>query len=106
MKDESVQIQGLTESSAGAEIPAPATLATMRRILAKRFGIDDPALGEDRELASLGLDSLAFIEYAFELENEFHIVLPDLPRDMVTVGDLARFVEGELRRQAKVAAGE
>lgn len=77
-----------------------ATLATMREVLARRFGIEDPNLGERTELASLGLDSLAFIEYSFELEKELHVLLPDLPRDMVTIGDLARFVEGEVHRQA------
>ena len=77
------------------------TLGTMREVLARRFGIDNPAFDESTELASLGLDSLAFIEYSFELEKELHIVLPDLPRDMVTIGDLARFVEGEVRRQAR-----
>ena len=80
---------------------ARGTLATMREVLAQRFGIDNPGLDESTELASLGLDSLAFIEYSFELEKELHVVLPDLPRDMVTIGDLARFVEGEVRRQAQ-----
>ena len=77
-----------------------ATLATMREVLARRFGVEDPTLDEHTELASLGLDSLAFIEYSFELEKELHVLLPDLPRDMVTIGDLARFVEGEVHRQA------
>jgi acyl carrier protein len=82
------------------------TLAVMRTVLQRRFGIDDPGLSPDRELASLGLDSLAFIEYAFELEQDLDIHLPDLPRDMVTVGDHARFVAGEVDRQAKGAGAQ
>jgi acyl carrier protein len=81
----------------------PSTLEVMREVLARRFGIDDPQLGADRELASLGLDSLGFIEYTFELENELHVVLPDVPRDLVTIGDFARFVEAEVSRQASAA---
>jgi acyl carrier protein len=93
-----------------ATAPSPAsmepTLAVMREVLAKRFGIADPDLSLDRELSTLGLDSLAFIEYSFELEKELHIVLPDLPRDMVTVGDLAKFVHGEVVKQAKAPAAK
>ena len=93
-----------------AAAPSPAsmdpTLAVMREVLSKRFGIADPDLSLERELASLGLDSLAFIEYSFELEKDLHIVLPDLPRDMVTVGDLARFVHGEVEKQAQGKAAK
>ena len=83
-----------------------ATLQTMREVLAKKFGIEDPDLAPERELTSLGLDSLAFIEYSFELEKDLHIVLPDLPRDMLTVGDLARFVHGEVEKQAQGKAAK
>jgi acyl carrier protein len=76
------------------------TVEAMRRALSKRFGIENPDLSEDRELATLGLDSLGFIEYTFDLEGELHITLPDLPRDLVTVGDFTRFVHGEVLRQA------
>jgi acyl carrier protein len=82
------------------------TLDAMRRVLVRRFGINDPDLSMDRELASLGLDSLAFIEYSFELENELHVNLPDLPRDLATVGDLARFVHGEVLRKAAESASK
>ena len=81
-----------------------ATLDAMRRVLARKFGIDDADLSVDRELASLGLDSLAFIEYAFELESELGISLPDLPREMVTVGDLAKFIHAEVARTESLAA--
>jgi acyl carrier protein len=76
-----------------------ATLETMRRVLKRRFGIDAATLDESRELSTLGLDSLAFIEYTFELENELHLQLPDVPRDLATVGDLARFIHAEVERQ-------
>ena len=83
-----------------------ATLDAMRRVLARRFGIEHPDLSLDREIASLGFDSLAFIEYTFELEGELHVALPDIPRDLVTIGDLARFVHGEVLRQAASAKPE
>lgn len=104
VNDHNVLATASVASPANDPIGMPGTLAAMREVLARRFGIEEPDLNEATELASLGLDSLAFIEYSFELESELHIVLPDLPRDMVTVGDLARFVEGEVRKQAQSIA--
>jgi len=75
------------------------TIAAMRRVLSKRFGIENPDLSEDCELSSLGLDSLAFIEYTFDLETDLLVTLPDLPRDLSTVGDFARYVHAEVLRQ-------
>jgi acyl carrier protein len=87
-----------------ATIGAPTTLETMRRVLVEHYGIDANLVGIDQRLDSLGLDSLSFFEYIFELEKVLHILLPDLPRDLVTVGDLVRFVEGELARKVPTAA--
>jgi acyl carrier protein len=82
------------------------TLEAMRRVFSRRFGKDGPALSLDQDLASLGMDSLAFIDYAFELEDELHLSLPDLPRDLVTVRDLARFVHAEFMHKAEEAAAK
>lgn len=99
MSDHGVVPEAAAAADAG-EFSKQRTLEAMRVVLARRFGINDPDLSLDRELDSLGLDSLAFIEYAFELETELHVNLPDLPRDMVTVGDLFRFVHGEVERKS------
>jgi acyl carrier protein len=76
-----------------------ATLATMRAVLAKRFGIELYHLDEDAELATLGFDSLGFIEYVFELESALHITLPDVPQNVQKVGEFARYVHGEVVKQ-------
>jgi acyl carrier protein len=81
-------------------------VAAMRCVAERKYGIPAAQLAPENELSSLGFDSLAFVEYAFELEGELGLVLPDLPRDMKTVGDLARFVAAEIaRKQAEPAAG-
>ena len=101
---------GIGDHSAGATSAAaatsgdPSTMETMRQVLVEHYGIDANMLGADQRLDSLGLDSLSFFEYIFELEKVLHILLPDLPRDLVTVGDLVRFVESELARRVPVAA--
>lgn len=75
------------------------TIAAMRRVLSTRFGIENPDLSADCELSTLGLDSLAFIEYAFELESDLLVTLPDLPRELSTIGDFAKYVHAEVLRQ-------
>src|SRR5215813_555707 len=71
---------------------------TMRAVLKDRFGIELQRLDLDRPLASLGLDSLGFVEYTFELEKALKITLPDVPRETVSVGDLVAFINAEMKK--------
>ena len=82
----------------------PHTITVMRSVLAERFGIDAQDLAPERKLDSLGLDSLSFVEYVFELEKALKITLPDVPRDIGTVGALVEFIDAEVRRQQKVSS--
>lgn len=75
----------------------------MRAILAERFGILDQQLSHDQPLEMLGLDSLAFVEYVFELESALRITLPDVPRDIGTVGALVAFIDSEVKKQGRGA---
>ena len=79
------------------------TVDVMRRVLFDRFGLDSGPLTPERLLNDLGLDSLGFVEYVFELEKSLKIILPDVPRDIETVGALIAFVEAEVRKQASGA---
>ena len=93
-------ISGLTDEG----LKELASLKQLTSLYLYRTKVTDVGLKELApltQLTSLGLDSLAFIEYTFELEKALHVVQPDPPRDMVTVGDLARFVEREVSGQAK-----
>lgn len=82
------------------------TVEAMRRIAERKYGIPAEKLAPECELAGLGFDSLAFVEYAFELEGELGIALPDLPRDLKTVGELASFVANEVARTHMESAAE
>ncbi len=75
----------------------------MRTVLADRFGIFDQQLAHDQSLQSLGLDSLGFVEYVFELESVLKITLPDVPRDIMTVGAFVTFIDSEFKRQGRGA---
>ena len=76
------------------------TIDVMRSVLRERFGIDDQQLAPDQALDTLGLDSLGLVEYIFELEKALKITLPDVPRDISTVGALVAFIDSEVNRQA------
>jgi len=73
----------------------------MRAVLAEHLGIVDQHFEFDTPLDALGLDSLSFLEYVFEVEKILKITLPDLPRDLTSVGELVLFVDAESKKQAK-----
>lgn len=77
------------------------TIETMRTLLKEHFGIEIQQLDLEQPLESLGLDSLAFVEYVFKLEDALQIRLPDVPRDIVTVGAFVAFINSEVSKQSK-----
>jgi acyl carrier protein len=54
-------------------------------------------------LVDLGIDSLAAIEFMFELENQFKVSLSDERTELVTVGDIVTVVEHAFSSAAKPA---
>src|ERR1043166_5633150 len=52
------------------------TLQTIKELAAKQFGGDPNAIDADAPVDKLGLDSLGFLEFLFELEDAFSISIP------------------------------
>jgi acyl carrier protein len=77
------------------------TIVVMKRVLTEHFGIADQQLALDQPLDAIGLDSLSFVEYVFELEKALNITLPDVPRDIGTVGALVAFIDSEVASQSR-----
>ena len=77
------------------------TIDVMREVLAEHFGIVQQHLELDCPLDALGLDSLSFVEYLFDVEKALKITLPDVPSNLTTVGELVLFVDAEFKKQAK-----
>jgi acyl carrier protein len=90
--------------SASDETGYAATLATMQTVLARRFGVEISEFDDDMELARLGLDSLGFVEYVFELETALQIALPDVPRHIEKLGEFARYIHAEVVKQAGMSS--
>ena len=72
------------------------TLQKTRTFLARRLEIDESEVTPERTLESLGIDSLAAIELAFEIEDEFGVRLAHGADHLRTVGDVLALVQGDL----------
>jgi len=52
------------------------TLLSIKELAAKQFGGDASAVDVDAPVDQLGIDSLGFLEFLFELEDELWISIP------------------------------
>jgi len=75
------------------------TLERLSRILVQRYKLDPARLTADRQLDSLGLDSLGMIEMLFIIEEEFHLDLPSDRLTFRTLGEAARYLDELIGRQ-------
>ena len=62
-------------------------------ILAKDYQLEADQLTLDAQLESLGIDSLGVADLLFNVEDEFRISLPPEPVQLLTIGDVARFID-------------
>ena len=77
------------------------TLQTIQRMMVEQFELKEADLVPDAQLEALGLDSLSVIEFMFNLEDEFHIKLPDERVEIKTIQDIASIVERMVAEQQK-----
>ena len=57
------------------------------------FGIAEEKLLPGATLESLGLDSLAVIEFLFQIEDQFQIQIPDQASPPRTLDEMAQLIE-------------
>lgn len=75
----------------------------IRGMIAEHFGLDVDKLSPETEIASLGIDSLAMIEFMFEMEERLKIRMSDSRAALATVADVIAEIERAVReQQAKV----
>jgi len=77
--------------------------ARVRAIAAQRLGLDPGRVELHTRVWDLGVDSMALVELAIELEDAFDVALPDERwAELPTLGDVARYCED---RQAVASRG-
>lgn len=62
-------------------------------LFAETFGIPEEKLLPSATLESLGLDSLAVIEFLFQIEDQFHIQIPDQASPPRTLDEMVQLIE-------------
>jgi acyl carrier protein len=68
-------------------------LDRLRALAEKELSIDTSAFKAETPLSELHIDSLAFIDFLFKVEEEFGIRIPEAQASgMRTIGDLERSV--------------
>ena len=73
------------------------TLTRIKELAAKQFGGEAQAIDENATVDQLGIDSLGFLEFMFELEDEFGLPIPqESVANVKTLAELATAIDGVL----------
>lgn len=80
-------------------MPGTTTFNRLCAILMKDYKLEAGQLTPDAPLEALGIDSLGVADLLFNIEDEFSISLPPEPVQLLTVGDVARFIDELVARQ-------
>lgn len=73
-------------------------------LFAETFGITEDKLLPGATLESLGLDSLAVIEFLFQIEDQFGIQIPDQAEPPRTLDQMVQLIEPLMPKPSAVAA--
>ncbi len=69
------------------------TTDRIRAMLVKDYKIDPDRLTADARLEDLGIDSMGLAELMFNIEDEFHVTVPDEQIQLSTLGDVANYID-------------
>ena len=75
------------------------TLERIQSMLAEKFELKPDQLQPESQLDGLGLDSLAIIDFMFNVEDEFRIKMPDERVEIKTVQDIVTLVDALASKQ-------
>jgi len=75
------------------------------KLFAETFGIAEDKLLPAATLESLGLDSLAVIEFLFQIEDQFHIQIPDQANPPRTLDEMVQLIEPLMSKTPIGSAG-
>jgi acyl carrier protein len=69
------------------------TFEQLRAILVKDYQLAPDAVMLDAPFEALGIDSLGTAELLFNVEDAFKITVPSRLVELVTVGDVVRYID-------------
>jgi len=80
------------------------SLKELQDLIQEKYGIDPATLDPNESMRDKGFDSLALVEFLFEIEDRLKISLPDPDPSIETLAGLAAVVDRVRAQQAD--AGE
>jgi acyl carrier protein len=69
------------------------SLKELQDMIQAKYGLDPSALDPNASILSSGVDSLALVEFLFELEDKYGISIPDTEPRAETLAELAVVVD-------------
>ena len=76
------------------------TLERLKQLFIAKFDFNIEELKPTTTLEYLGLDSLDIIEFMFDMENEFHIRIPDREFTVTTIQDMVDALDRLISEQS------
>ncbi len=80
------------------------SLKELQDLIQEKYGIDPATLDPNESMRDKGLDSLALVEFLFEIEDRFKISMPDPDPSIETLAGLAAAVDKARAEAATKAA--
>ncbi|MDN4590104.1 phosphopantetheine-binding protein [Xenophilus aerolatus] len=81
------------------------SLKELQDLIQEKYGIDPATLDPNESMRDKGFDSLAIVEFLFEIEDRFKISMPDPDPSIETLAGLAAVVD-RVRAEAAASADE
>lgn len=79
------------------------SLQELQQLIQQKYGLDAAAIAPDASMRASGVDSLALVEFIFEVEDRYGINIPDTVQGLDTLAELAEIVD-RLRTPAEAEA--
>lgn len=80
------------------------TLVKIQQLMQQRLGLTEEQLRPEQGLEEIGIDSLAVVEFMFDLEDEFGVRLTDERTPVKTIQDIADMIDRALSQADKPQA--
>lgn len=75
------------------------SLVELQQLIQQKYGITPAQLDPQASMRASGIDSLALVEFLFEVEDQFKITLQANP-EVDTLAELARLIDEQRAAQA------
>jgi acyl carrier protein len=79
------------------------SLKDLQALIQEKYGLDPASLDPHASMRASGVDSLALVEFLFEVEDKYGISIPDNNPNLDTLAELAEIVD-QLRAAQTAAA--